>query len=234
MLVIGHRGAGGEKPENSIAAIRACITSGADMIEFDVRVTRDRIPVLGHDFHMYRTNRKIDFIARHTLTELTKRTAGSEHPTVTLDAALKETFGKILINIEVKEYRAITPVLDVLKQYLKKKSDWELVIFSSFNPLVLRKIRRRAPHASLAMLHYHNPLTFMAWQIPLRLSAVGFHRLHLSRFAIAVAKRLGVFTYVYTVNRPDSIQRLYQQGIDGFVTDYPTKFVAVRNKLQQS
>src|SRR5688572_28324101 len=111
MLVIGHRGAGGEKPENTIAALRSGIAAGAEMLEFDVRVTRDHVPILGHDFHMLRTNRKIDFIARHTLAELTKRTAGSEHPTVTFESALKETFGKVLLNIEVKEYRSIVPIL---------------------------------------------------------------------------------------------------------------------------
>jgi glycerophosphoryl diester phosphodiesterase len=232
MLIIGHRGAGGEKPENTIAALRTGIESGADMLEFDIRVTRDNVPVLAHDFHMLRTNRKIDYIARHTLDELTKRTSGSDHPTVTLETALKETFGKILLNIEIKEYRSIIPMLDALKPYLKKKSDWELVVFSSFNPLILTKLRRKAPRASLAMIHYHNPLGFMAWQIPLRLSGAGFHRLHTSRFALAVAKKLGMFTYVYTVNRPDAAKLLAEQGVDGIVTDFPTKFVAEREKLK--
>ena len=232
MLVIGHRGAGGEKPENTVAALRTGLESGADMLEFDIRVTRDRIPVLAHDFHMLRTHKKIDYIARHTIDELMKRTGGSDHPMVTFETALKETFGKVLLNIEVKEYRSIIPMLDALKPYLKKKSDWELVIFSSFNPLILRKLRNKAPRASLAMIHYRNPLGFMAWQIPLRLSAVGFHRLHTSRFALAVAKKLGMFTYVYTVNRPEATKLFVERGVDGIVTDFPTKFVAERKKLK--
>lgn len=233
MLVIGHRGARGEKPENTIAGLRAGIESGAEMLELDIRVTRDYVPVLSHDFHMLSHHKKLDFIARHKLTELTKRTAGSAYPIVTLDTALKECFGKVLLNIELKEYRAIKPMLEVLKPYMKQKSDWELVVFSSFNPLLLRKIRHQAPQASLALLHYLNPLTFMAWHIPLRLSAVGFHRLHISAFSLAVAKKLGLFTYAYTVNRPDAAQYLVERGVDGIVTDYPTKFVAERERLKK-
>jgi len=232
MLIIGHRGARGEKPENTIAALRAGLESGADMLEFDVRMTKDRVPVLAHDFHMIRTHKRVDYISRHTLAELQKRSAGTEYPIVTLDAALKEMFGKILLNIEVKRYRAVEPVLEVLGAYLKTKSDWELVLFSSFNPLILRKIRRKARRASLALLHHINPLDFMAWHIPLRLSAVGFHRLHISRFSLAVAKKLGLFTYAYTVNRPEAAKVLAERGIDGVVTDYPTKFVAERERLK--
>lgn len=223
MLIIGHRGASGEKPENTIAALRTGMEAGADMLEFDVRITRDKVPVLAHDFHLYKTHHKIDFIARHNFDELIKRTSGSDHPILPLEGALKECFGKVLLNIELKEYRAITPTLQVLKSYLKKKTDWELVMFSSFNPLILRKLRRRAPRASLALLHNHNPLNFMAWQIPLRLSGVGFHRLHTSGFALAVAKKLGLFTYAYTVNRADAAKLLAERGVDGIVTDFPTK-----------
>lgn len=225
MLVIAHRGARGEKPENSIAALRAGVSSGADLIEFDIRVTRDGIPILGHDFLMYRTHHKIDFIARHTLGELTKKTAGSEHQVVTLETALVECLGKLIILIDMKEYRSVTPTITVLKRHLKRKKDWDMVMFSSFNPLILRKIRTKVPPASLALLHHRNPLNFIAWQIPLRLTAVGFHRLHLSNFGLKVAQKLGLFSYVYTVNRLGAAKILEEKGYDGVVTDYPTQFV---------
>lgn len=137
MLVIGHRGARGEKPENSITALRTGIESGADAIEFDIRVTRDGIPILSHDYLMYRTHHKIDFISRHSLSELTKKTAGSDHHVMTLEAALNECLGKTMLIIDMKEYRAVTPVVTLLKKYFKRKKDWEAVVFSSFNPLIV-------------------------------------------------------------------------------------------------
>lgn len=233
MLVIGHRGARGEKPENSIAALRTGMNSGADAIEFDIRMTRDGVPILVHDYLMYRMHHKIDFISRHTLAELTKQTAGSDHQLVTLEAALDECLGNIMLIIDMKEYRAVTPVIKLLKQRLKKKKDWDAVVFSSFNPLILRKLKNKVPYASLALLHHRNPLNFIAWQIPLRLTAVGFHRTHLSNFGLKVAQKLGLFTYVYTVNRLGAAEILEQKGYDGIITDYPTQFVRELAKKQR-
>lgn len=225
MLVIGHRGSAGTKPENSIAGLRETIRVGADMIEVDVRITKDKHVVLAHDWHMFHSHRKLDFIRRHTLSELKKRTAGSEHPVVTIEQVLKECYGKILLNIELKERGAVAPLLAALEPYLKEEDDWDNVLFSAFNPLILRALRKRAPLAALSMLHYRNPLNFMAWHRILGLSAVGFHRLYITTLSLEVAKRLELFTYAYTVNRADAAEKLINRGIDGIVTDYPGKFV---------
>lgn len=225
MLVIGHRGSAGTKPENSIAGLREAIAVGADMIEFDVRITKDKRVVLAHDWHMFRHHRKLDYIRRHTLTELKKRTAGSEYPVVTIEQVLKECYGKILLNIELKERSVVAPLLVALEPYLKEEEDWDNVLFSAFNPLILRMLRKRSPHAALAMLHYRNPLNFMAWHRILNLSAVGFHRLYITSLSLEVAKRLELFTYAYTINRADAAQKLASKGIDGIVTDFPGKFV---------
>lgn len=225
MLVIGHRGSAGTKPENSLASLREAIDVGADMIEFDVRITKDKHVVLAHDWHMLNSHRKLDFIRHYTLKELKKRTAGSEHPVVTIEQVLRACYGKILLNIELKERGAVTPLLATLEPYLKEEEDWENILFSAFNPLILRKLRKRAPYASLSMLHFRNPLNFMAWHRMLDLSAVGFHRLYITSLSLEVAKRLSLFTYAYTVNRSDAADKLVERGIDGIVTDFPGKFV---------
>lgn len=224
MLIIGHRGSQGTKPENTIASLREAMHADADMIEFDIRLTRDRVPVLSHNLHLYGTKkRELAFLRRYTLAELQRRTAGSEYPITTLDMALKECFGRIYLNIELKEQGAVEPTLEVVSRYAKKEQDWDSLLFSSLKPLTLRAIKKRVPHASLGMLHYRNPLGFVGWHRVLNLSAVGFHRLYVSTVALEVAKRLGLFTYAYTVNRKNAAQKLAQQGIDGIVTDYPAE-----------
>lgn len=224
MLIIGHRGSQGTKPENTIASLREAMHADADMIEFDIRLTRDRIPVLSHNMHLYGTRkRELAFLRRYTLSELQRRTAGSEYPITTLDMALRECYGRIYLNIELKEASAVGPTLDVVSKYTKNKHDWDSLLFSSFKPLALRAIRKRVPHAALGMLHHRNPLGFVGWHKVLGLSAVGFHRLYISTVALEVAKRLGLFTYAYTVNRKNAAEKLVQQGIDGIVTDYPAQ-----------
>jgi glycerophosphoryl diester phosphodiesterase len=226
MLVIGHRGSQGTKPENTIASLREAITADADMIEFDIRLTRDRIPVLSHNMRLYGTRkRELALLRRYTLAELQKRTAGSEYPITTLDAALKECYGKIYLNIELKEVSAVAPTIEVIQRYVKKERDWDSILLSSFKPLALRTIRRQLPNVALGLLHYRNPLVFIGWHRLLNLSAVGFHRLYISMIALEVAKRLGIFTYAYTVNRKTAALKLAERGIDGVVTDYPAQML---------
>jgi hypothetical protein len=75
------------------------------------------------------------------------------------------------------------------------------------------------------MLHRRNPLAFLGWHRLLHFSAVGFHRLYISGIALEVAKRLGIFTYAYTVNRKTAALKLAELGIDGIVTDYPEQMI---------
>lgn len=225
MLIIGHRGSAGTKPQNTIASLREAIRAGVDVIEFDIRLTKDKVPVLHHDFHTYHTQKRIDLISLNTLSELKKRTAGTEYPIVTLEQALKECFGKVIVNIEVKGIAGAGRTLDVLYPFIKKKSDWDQFFISSMKPLVLLRIRKRAKQARLGMLHFLNPFAFILWERQLKLTAVGFHRLHLNPFAIEVANQLGLFTYAYTVNRVKAARKLEEKGIDGVVTDFPKRMI---------
>lgn len=231
MLIIGHRGAAGLKPENTIASLRAGIAADADMIEFDIRLTKDGIAVLAHDFHTMRSHKSAHLISRSTLSELRKRAAGTDRPIVTLEEALRECFGKVMLNIELKHKGCGQVAVELLKaKFIKKTSDWDLLLFSSFSPRELRCVRKLAPKAHLAMLHSYNPFLFIAFQRQLQLDAVGFHRLYIQDIAIEIAKKAKIFTYAYTVNRPGGALRLAQAGIDGVVTDYPNKIRTALNK----
>ena len=221
MLVIGHRGAAGLAPENSMEAMAAGLKAGADCLEFDVRLTKDKIPVLTHDFHTLRTHRDTSIISHHTLAELQERT--KKQPIVPLTQVLDKFFGVILLNIELKGRGTGKVVAELIKKkYIKKPAScWDNVLFSSFRGSELSTVRDVSKRANLALLHSENPFIFIAYHRRLQLTAVGFHRLYLNRFALEIAKRAGLFIYTYTVNRPHTALVLAQQGIDGIVTDRP-------------
>ncbi len=132
MLIIGHRGARGLKPENTIASIRAGINAGIDIVEFDIRLSKDHIPVLNHDFLMLRIHHTPRLISSLTLSELQKRTAGSTHPIVTLEAALEECVGKVIVNIELKQKDNFEAALPYIQKYIQKKNDMGIVHFLFF------------------------------------------------------------------------------------------------------
>ncbi len=213
MLIIGHRGAAGLAPENTLEALHAGVAAGADMLEFDVRLTKDNVPILAHDTKIHGHS-----IRQHTLSELQKEGVITE-----LEVVLKEFFGKILLNIELKHEDSTLAVYSMVRRFIASQEDWDNVLFSSFRIRALRILRVRSRKINIALLQHANPFYFILVHRELNLTAVGFHRLFANTLAIATAKELGIFTYTYTVNRTSTAQRLQQRGIDGIVTDYPNK-----------
>lgn len=224
MLIIGHRGAAGEKPENTLTAIKYAITNGADAVEFDVRLTKDRHVVLAHDFHLYRTHKKFDLIRSKTLAELKKATAGSKQPILTLEKVLSVCDGNIFTIIEVKDRDCGKAVLETITKSYKHMLDY--VIITSFSSRELSRVRSINKKVKLGMLMRLNPFAFLAWERKLHLSAVGFHRLHLNKLAVQAAHQLDMFVYVYTVNRKAALPHLKKQKVDGVITDFPAKFLS--------
>lgn len=229
MLIIGHRGAAGLAPENTIESIQAAYEAGADMIEFDVRLTRDNRLVAIHDARLVRTHGHKDAVARLTYRQL--RALTKDKPVPLVAEVLDDYFGRVLLNIELKSRGSAERLIRLLKKkYITKTADWDNFIISSFKATELMRVRRLARHANLALLHDQNPFIFIAYHRFIKLTAVGFHRLHLNAFATEIAKRAGLFTYTYTVNRPGAIHHLAKEGIDGVVTNYPDKFIAALKK----
>jgi glycerophosphoryl diester phosphodiesterase len=93
MIIIGHRGAAGIEPENTIPSIKAAVSAGVDMIEFDLRVTKDRQLVLLHDTSLARIAGENKNISEMTLEEVNLTTTLSGHPIPSLQEALKATKG---------------------------------------------------------------------------------------------------------------------------------------------
>ncbi|MCA9334940.1 glycerophosphodiester phosphodiesterase [Candidatus Saccharibacteria bacterium] len=212
MLVIGHRGAAGLAPENTLESLRAGKDAGADILEFDVRITADGIPILCHDPTLHgRVVRKTTYSELKKLGNVTK-----------LTSVLDEFLGDILLNLEYKPFDGIEIVYALLnKKYITSPNQWDTIIISSFHIRVLWKLRSLSKHVNLALLHSVNPFAFVTYNRKLKLAAVGWHRLHVNKLAIEIAKKSKLFTYVYTVNRPQAAKLLAQRDIDAVVTDYP-------------
>lgn len=222
MIIIGHRGAAGLAPENTTQAMRAGLKAGADMLEFDVRLTRDGVPVVIHDASTRRTHDKSISVGQVTLSELQDKTLGQPIPTLAI--VLDEFFGKIKLNIECKGKGSGVVCVELVSHYVKHNSDWDNVLFSSFHIAELAAVRSFSEHARLAILHRANPFLFIAHHKKLRLAAAGFYKLAVNPLAIAVAKKRGLFTYAYTVNQSSAARLLEREGIEGIVTNYPDRF----------
>ena len=223
MLIIARHGQSDDSHYHNRSGLRAALAQGVDIISLSSRLTKDNQLVLARYAH-FGNDRREPLLRAMTLKELRRRTAGSKQPVTTLLEALKTIDSDCLVDIEINERAAVEPLLTLLHPWLRKKSDWSAFIFSSRSPFVLSLLRKHAPKALLALVHRRNPLTFLAWQPLLQLSAVGFHRLHVNSVVIDAAHTLDLLTYAYTIDRPKAAKKLAALGIDAIVTDNPEKF----------
>lgn len=225
MLIIGHRGAKGSATANTMDAMRLAISEGADGLEFDVRLTKDEVPVIIHDNHLLLTRRINKSVKKLTYDEL--RELSQHDPIPTLAEILDEFWGATYLNIELKSPGSAASVVGLLaSRYATDSQDWEKCIISSFKIKELKTARRLMPDARLALLHGDNPYRFILYQRSLRFAGLGFHRHYTSIICLGIARRLGIFTFAYTVNQPKGARFMRKKQFDAVVTDYPRRIIA--------
>jgi glycerophosphoryl diester phosphodiesterase len=228
--VIGHRGAAAAAPENTLASLRKARNLGATWVEFDVKLTRDGVPVLMHDERLERTTSGRGQVAHTSLEELEKLDAGGwfgpafrgeRVPTFEAALALCAELG-LGINVEIKpcpgrEVETARVAVEVLRR------DWPAAmpapLISSFERVCLAVARDLAPEL---------PRGYLAGGLPLRwrekLATYGCRTLHLSARRIGARQRAavlaaGVPLLLYTVNQPSRARRLLEAGVAAIFTD---------------
>lgn len=228
MQIMGHRGAAGLAPENTIASITEGLAAGANWIEFDVRRTQDGHIVLIHDSSTGRVAKQRLAVHKSSVDDLSRLEMKRGNAIPTLEEAVKLIGKKAKINIEVKSPDCIPQVIQLIQKYVKDLDyPYSHFLVSSFSPAVLRaayQLDKKVPYSLLQIW----PLRFR-WLSSVKLSAVGFYHIAaLTPFIIALAKRRGLYTYAYTVNGVEEAKQLKRLGIDGIVTNYPNKFDELR------
>lgn len=238
-LVIGHRGNRAGAPENTIESLRQAVAMGADAIEFDVRMTRDRVPVVIHDPDIDRTTDGTGLVNTYTFEEIRSFDAGARssprgtHPHRI--PALEEVFDMVRdtpLVIEVKELAAV----EATERMIHRFSARDRVLLGSPETAVMerfygtglascasmRDAKRLIPRA-LAGLAPRSP----RYQV---LSITRWFRgfpIPVLRMA-ASARRVGIATQVWTVNDTGGARSLWKGGVAGIVTDDPLAMIRVR------
>lgn len=232
MLVFGHRGVKKTSPENTIAAIEDAISQGADGVEFDIQLTKDEVPVLLHDQTLLRTHGLKVNISNITYHELKQLTA--DQPVPSLREVLDLFWKKTYLNIEVKSKNTGRAVVSLLAtDYIKSEDDWRYCFISSFKIRELRQARQLNENVQLALIHQRVPFNYFWYHRKIKFAAVGFHKQWTHPIANIVARRIGVHTYVYTINRTNAIKIAARDGFDGIITDFPGKTVKVLREMKK-
>jgi glycerophosphoryl diester phosphodiesterase len=243
-IVFAHRGASVQAPENTLAAFELALRQGADAVELDAKLTADGQIVVIHDQSVDRTTDGQGRVKDLTLAEIRKLDAGSHfditfrgEPVPALEEVLKAIGRLTFVNIELTNYNALTDQLPEKAAALVKRLKLSRrVMFSSFNPIALRRAHRLLPEVPIGLLAFSGGRGWLARSWLGRL-LVAYQTLNPEHRDVTPGfvesyhrKKRAVITY--TVNDPDEMKRLFQAGVDGIFTDDPLLALRVRHSLK--
>ncbi|MCA9325014.1 glycerophosphodiester phosphodiesterase [Candidatus Saccharibacteria bacterium] len=220
LVVIGHRGAMGLAPENTLKSIQKALEHHVDMIEIDVFVARDGSILLNHDAHY--TNSKGKKIRIHDSTyDDMKR----HHADVTsLQEAIEFIDRTVPLIIELKPGVDADQVCHVVKQYYDRGWTEKDLRFCSYSPSILRRIRQHFPESIIILNHDWSSIraTWLAHRLGTK--HIAMYNIWLWPPVIRGISRRGYVLYAYTVNKPTVAKRWHKAGLAGIYTDYPDLF----------
>ena len=229
--VIAHRGASGQRPENTLPAYALALEQGADMIEIDLHRTRDGAVVVSHDSSLEGLGGSGE-IGKATLAEISRLDAGEGARVPQLFEVL-EAFGtRIDFNLEIKRAReGAYPGLEAqVLEEVGSRGLLERMLFSCFFDDVLERLHTLNERARLAVLV--DPGAPEGWLSRCRTAgaeAVNFHWLLASSENVERAHAAGLKVNVYTVDAAESLQALLERGVDGIFTNYPGRLRELLN-----
>lgn len=225
--VIGHRGARGHAPENTLLAIDAGIGLGAHWVEFDVQQHGDAL-LLMHDLRLERTTNGRGRLADQSFEALRALDAGQGQQIPTLQEALELIDQRVGVNIELKTWSGCAAaVAGVLGEYLADGWPPEKLLVSSFHLPELWEFKQLLPEVPIGALLCGVPLDWAGVASELKAACLNLSDEFIDEKLVADAHARGLRVYAYTVNHPDDMRRLRALGVDGVFTDYPDRALAL-------
>ena len=216
---VGHRGAAGHAPENTLAAIDAGIACGADFVEIDLRRTADGVLVALHDTTVNRTTDGTGRVDRLSLRDVKKLTAEKGQQIPTLQEVLEVADGRTGLILELK----VRNIAQQTVETVRRTSFTGPLLYASFLHDELTHVRKADPGASLMVLFDRVPPASVARAMQYVPSHVGLRHSKATHRLVEAFHRANLHVFVYTPNRPADIERAISLGVDGVISNFPDR-----------
>lgn len=238
-LIIAHRGASAAAPENTMASFKKAHQLGALMIELDVTLSKDGVPVVIHDEKLNRTTNGKGKVADFTLAELKKLDAGSwfhsefaGESIPALEEVLRFAKGKAALNIEIKpEAVGLGEKNEVEIKCFELVLNYGMqnhVLFSSFSYQAIENLRMLDADIPTALLYDRKQA---AGKLPseqvseYQANAFNCNAKFLSAKWMNDLLMHNIPVFVYTVNNEKELQKFIEMGVSGIFTDKPDELL---------
>lgn len=255
-LIIAHRGASANAPENTIASFRRAIEIGADGVELDVRLSKDGVPVVVHDATLQRTAGLNDRVADLTAEKLSRVDAGSwfnaSYPRLarpeyaregipslrTVLRLLEKMEGPIYIEMKCGTHDDVSLSVDAVCREISHSPLLEKIVVKSFRLEVIPRVHAVLPGVRTAALFAPQVMRLLRKEkylinIAHELGAghLSVHKSLASRKLVRKAEKYGMPVTVWTVDTRRWIPRAIKQGLFAVITNNPSKMIGVRESM---
>lgn len=224
-ICIGHRGAAGHAPENTLAAVRKGFELGATWVEIDVQAVEGELICL-HDARLERTTNGTGYAREKSIKDLRALDAGNGEKIPFLSEIFDEALKRGGVNIEIKTKGCAELISKLIKRYVNEKSlSYEKVIASSFIHSELVELKQHNPKILRAPIIYGLPLNLSETARIIEAYSIHIHRDNVTSELVDEIHRSKRKVFVYTVNHPEDIERVKKMGVDGVFTDFPERVI---------
>jgi len=220
MQIIGHRGAAGIAPENTVKSFKTAIENKVDWIEFDVRATKDGEVVVIHDPNTLRTGLSWNSVKNTAYSKL-QRIGKNEQKIPTLREALDAIYPHAKADIEIKSSGCAEAVVKNITRLIKIGATYDDFIVTSFNIKILEDVHALDPKIKLGLIHSAFTYTFLKSKIPL--FAGVFNYLTITKRLMQKAKDKQMQVWAWTTDSPGRVESLKKLGVDGVITNRPDR-----------
>ncbi|WP_306349987.1 glycerophosphodiester phosphodiesterase [Flavobacterium sp. '19STA2R22 D10 B1'] len=224
ILKIGHRGAKGHEPENTIISFQKALDSQVDAIELDVHICKTGELVVIHDFTVDRTTDGSGEVHRMSLKEIKALRIDGKYEVPTLEEVFELVGQTCVINVELKGRHTALRVSEIIEKYVNAKGwNYNSFLVSSFQREELEKMSSINPNVALGVLTQASVSQALKWAKEFSAQAIHPHYSLLTPDNVANAQKKGYKVYTWTVNEMEDITRIKSYGVDGIISDYPEK-----------
>ena len=224
MLKIAHRGARGYEPENTLKSFQKALDLNADGIELDVHLSSDGYLIVMHDQTIDRMTNGKGFVNALSLHELKSFLIDGQCEIPTLNEVFDLVDRKCLINIEIKDAKAPSKVVDLIEEYIADKNwNYEHFIVSSFDWDSLQEVQKLNSKIAIGVLTEDDLNKTLAFAELIKARAINPDYQLLTLENTKKMQDKGFLVFPWTVNTVEDIQKLKSYNVDGIISDFPDK-----------
>ncbi|MFC5682553.1 glycerophosphodiester phosphodiesterase [Flavobacterium sp. MAHUQ-51] len=224
MLKIGHRGAKGYTPENTLISFEKAIEMQAHGIELDVHLSNDAKLMVIHDETIDRTTNGKGFVNQMSCSELQKFKIEDQQYIPTLEEVLNLVNRRCWVNIELKSYETIPKVIEIIEKYIHNKN-WTYTDFivSSFDWNALKELKSRNPKIPIGVLTEEDWEEAIAFAKGIQAKSIHPDYKLLNAENTQILQQNGFEVFPWTVNEKTDITKMKSFNVNGIISDFPDR-----------